>query len=413
MLSEDRIVAFLNGRIRDYTGVGNNDGKLFGLELELEGRGVALENVPSKNWRRVADGSLRGESIEYVFAQPCEFDEGVSRVKKLFSLLEKHKVGLKNSYRTSTHVHLNFADKTIKQLINFFLLHTVFEELFEHYCGEDRSGNLFCLSARANEEVIRFLDLAVFHNNSLREFNNDRRYLAANICSINKFGSMEIRTMRGADNPDMVIDWMHILNQLYEYVLSKDAEPPARIAENLSHMGIDRFMAQYFDSPSIDKLMASWPKAKDLGASFLEGVRLIQMFAYRLDEYWNREPVVSVAKKTKVDPFGRDIPQDRIFVPALGTISVPHRDNTENGQIVILSRRINAQFERADNCWWEINNTTGRRIRPCRWTVYRGLRLIPNGLGEDGEANFRYYDTNGWPDNDRDDDDDIPEDWEE
>lgn len=276
----------LNETVAELHGFPKKEGFLFGVELELEGRGVALEGIRPVNWKRMEEGSLRGENCEYVFAQPCELGESVKRVNAIFKQFAKHEVQLVPSYRTSTHVHLNFSDKTVKQVINFFFLHTVLEELLEHYCGDTRRSNLFCMSCRDNEQLIELMESALFKRGHFNGFGNDIRYNAANLAALMKFGSIEIRTMRGADTAEQVIDWLDILNQLYVFSCSDECPPPWKLCENLSHLGSHQFLRQCFNDETVAKLMATWPVTMDLTRSLMNGVRLIQMLSYRLQEPW-------------------------------------------------------------------------------------------------------------------------------
>lgn len=301
---DDATVTFLNSTVR-HAGL-LQQGNLFGVELEVEGHGVAMEGIPSRNWKRVEEGSLRGESIEYVFSNPCEYDEAVKRVNRLFETFKKNGVKIKNSYRTSTHVHLNFSDKTVKQVIMFFFLHTILEEVLEVYCGEHRKGNLFCMSTRDNEDLILSLDAAIFTYRNFRDFGEQIRYCAANLAALNKFGTIEIRTMRGADTAEQVNTWLDILNQLYEFSL-KTEQTPVELIEQLSFKGARGFLEMIFNKHTVDELLKAWPAELMLHVSLLNGVRLLQLLAYKIEPLWtvaHAAPALA-AKKKKVNngPF--------------------------------------------------------------------------------------------------------------
>jgi hypothetical protein len=298
---DEAIIAFLNSPVMPLKG--KYSGNLFGVELEVEGRGVAMEGIPSRNWKRVEEGSLRGENIEYVFSTPCEYDAAVKRVNKLFETFKENGVQLNNSYRTSTHVHLNFSDKTVKQVILFFFLHTILEELLEVYCGEHRKGNLFCMSTRDNENLVVSLEQAIFAFRNFRDFGENIRYCAANLAALNKFGTIEIRTMRGADTAEQVNTWLNILNQLYEYALNTE-QTPVEIVEQLSFRGAAGFLSMIFDEETVRELLKAWPAAMMLHVSLLNGVRLLQMLAYKLEPLWTKKyeaPVIMKNEKKRLE----------------------------------------------------------------------------------------------------------------
>ena len=62
---------YYNYLFTDYIGVSASKGEI-GIEVEVEGRG--LPNAVT-GWNVVPDGSLRGESAEYVLRQPVPRDK--------------------------------------------------------------------------------------------------------------------------------------------------------------------------------------------------------------------------------------------------------------------------------------------------------------------------------------------------
>lgn len=275
------IARFLGSPVSMFVG-GRNEGFKYGLELELEGQGVGLEGVPVKGWSRHHDQSLRGESIEFVFNGPCEYDESVKRVDALFKKFEAKGVRINNSHRTSTHVHLNFSDKTVKDVVTFFCLYTMLERLLEPMCGEDRIGNLFCLSSRHSENIID----VVHHGIAKSTFDAFRRdafkYAACNLSTLFKFGTVEIRSMRGADDAKMVTRWLQVLKAMYEYACKPEVMPCNLIGE-LSMEGGMVFLRKVFPIEAFAYIMAH-NVGKDVHRELLSGARLIQGIAYDFSE---------------------------------------------------------------------------------------------------------------------------------
>lgn len=398
MKGVSRGVQFLNSTVSEVTGRPKKEGFLFGIELEIEGQGVGMDGIPSKNWHRKAEGSLRGESIEYVFQSPCDYNTSVERVNNLFRTFKKHNVRLNNSYRTSTHVHMNFLDKPMKNVINFFILHTIFEEVLAAYCGETRLGNLFCISARDNEDLVNMLERAVQGGN-LMEFGENIRYCAANIAALNQFGSIEIRTMRGADSAEEVVEWLTILNTLYEYACSKDCPAPWQLCEHLSMDGPEGFLQRVFGRVNSDKLLNKWPVIRDLRQSLYDGVRLIQMLAYGLEEDWSAEYKKEVVAEA-ADPFGRRnggapvLPPkieagpegtDQLRLPNGGRWWINRRDHVP----YYPERRIDTgdyllSYDVDGDYWWDAGS--GETLR---WEVYNG-NLIRNDSITDMHVNRTY-----------------------
>lgn len=262
-------------------------GKLYGVELELEGRGVRLDGAPTKGWNRHDDGSLRGESIEYTLAVPSDLEATKKAVDVLYEKMNDGKVQFNNSFRTSTHIHLNFSDQPIKKALNFFFVFTMLEELLENYSGEDRGGNLFCMSSRRADRIVDVINQAIKDNN-FRMFAGDRfKYAACNLSTLYKFGTVEVRTLRGADEPEMVKNWLDILDQIYQY--SDRLASPTDLCASVSLLGGDGMLRAIFTGETFDKLMAAQPPGFDPYASCIAGIRCFQHVAYEHDEDFRKE----------------------------------------------------------------------------------------------------------------------------
>jgi hypothetical protein len=284
---------FLNLSPSYIMGVKEHKGNLFGVELELEGRNVGLRDVATRGWNRHEDGSLRGEAIEYTTAGAKSLDESKQLVTDLFNKFEKNKVVFNDSIRTSTHVHLNFCDKPIKQAINFFSLFTVIEEVLQHYSGEDRKGNLFCIGTRDADGIIGILASGIARG-SLDGFAGDRyKYAACNLSTLYKFGTIEVRTMRGATSAEQVNRWLDILNDMYEYSIRMVS--PAELVNSLSILTAEGLLRSVFKPENYVELMKSWPKIYNLHQSLMEGARLIQLYAYEFDEAFKEKVEIKEA----------------------------------------------------------------------------------------------------------------------
>jgi hypothetical protein len=286
---------FLNQPISSFIGVKEVKGEKFGIELELEGRNVALQDVATKGWNRHHEPSLRGESIEYTTAGAKSFEETVKLVDDLFKKLKENGVALNDSVRAGTHVHLNFSDQPVKNVINFFALFTLLEEILQYYSGEDRKGNLHCVSTREAEGVVGIVADAIAKG-SLDRFSGDRyKYAACNLSSLYKFGTVEIRTMRAAQSAGQINTWVDILNDMYVYSLAMIS--PAELIKDLSHLGAEALMKKIFKLANYNELMKFFPAPQNLHYSLMEGARIIQVFAYGFEEDFTAK--VEIKKKEK------------------------------------------------------------------------------------------------------------------
>lgn len=292
-----KTVDFLNRTVHEVVGCKVTEGNKIGLELELEGRNVALADVATRGWMRHADGSLRGESIEYTTNGGKEPAAAKKLVADLFKKFKEHGVRCKDSIRTSTHVHLNFTDKPFKQVINFFALFTMLEEILQYYSGEDRKGNLFCVASREAEGIVGIVANAVAQGD-FSSFAGDRyKYSACNLSTIYKFGTIEVRTMKGASSAEMVNAWIDILTDMYEY--SQRMKSPAELVTDLSHLGAEGLMRKIFTKTNYEELIRYFPAPQTLHYSLMEGARLIQIFAYEFEEAFTAKVEIKPKKEMK------------------------------------------------------------------------------------------------------------------
>ena len=206
-----------------------------GVEVEVEGR-----NLPEKapdGWRAVADGSLRGEALEYVFAGPVHRRFVLHRLKALEELLTTPPTEVDLSYRCSVHVHINVQQLTMTQIMCIICLYLIFEDMLIDYCGPTRKGNLFCLAASDADYIITNLVnfVSVQAGNFLNTGGNQVRYGALNIDALRKYGSLEFRSFRGTICAEEIHEWVEILLRLKDCALTYDN--PKAIIEEFSSFG--------------------------------------------------------------------------------------------------------------------------------------------------------------------------------
>jgi hypothetical protein len=381
---------FLNHKVSRVTGGKTVEGHKFGIELELEGRNVGLQDIAVRGWGRHMDGSLRGEAIEYTTIGAKSLDEAKKCVVELFEKFSANKVKLNESIRTSTHVHLNFSDKPVKQAINFFTLFTLLEEVLQYYSGEDRKGNNFCISTREADGVVGVLALSIGRGD-LSSFAADRfKYAACNLSTLYKFGTIEVRTMRGAQSAEMVNAWLDILNDMYNYATNVMVSP-AKLVTDLSVLGAEGLMRAIFSPKNLKELMLHFPPIQTLHYSLMEGARLVQVFAYEHDEAFKAD--VELPKEAELElenlPVGKGnisvwtVRGERlqIYLPD-GT---PWNVFARNGRDVF--RNGEALEDRGD-CRWStalqrfVMSYPGGRKIPCRWVNH-------DRFGNEGPPNFR------------------------
>lgn len=216
-----------------------------GIEIEVEGRNLprgtviqdrSMAEATEAVWNTHEDGSLRGESAEYVLSQPITIEELEPSVQKLWDHLSREGTTLRPSNRTSTHVHINVQGMTFNTLTSYLMLWTIFEQALINICGEDRKNNHFCLSSKELGDW-----LLETWKNALQKgaFNwTDRhKYSALNLSALSKFGSFEFRCMRTIESVNQIVDWCKVLYGLRELAKSNMFKNPADIPLRLSEVG--------------------------------------------------------------------------------------------------------------------------------------------------------------------------------
>ena len=252
-----------------------------GIEVEVEGRN--LPKAPQSYWVHHPDHSLRGaENAEYVLKQPCRRTSVTKFLIYLDKFLKAKGAKIDESNRTSVHVHVNMADKSLVQCYNYIILYLIFEDLLTNIAGESRRGNLFCLRARDAEF---FVDVLAGYAKA-RKFNPDPeklRYTSINVCAMTKFNSLEFRALRGTTDPKIITDWVELLLAIKDASLLYQF--PDQILGDFSVLGPDDFVRKVF--PEHVPLFLQQANYHNM---MWEGARLVQEIVYATDWTKNVKP---------------------------------------------------------------------------------------------------------------------------
>lgn len=270
-----------------------------GLEIEVEGKKLPHSDVPYKYWQHHIDHSLRGaENAEYVLKNPVAFDVVPKALDELWGQFDTFKSTIDESNRTSVHVHMNVQQFHLNRLTSFMALYFCFEEILTEWCGDHRVGNLFCLRAKDAPAIISQIRRFI-KSDGKTELRDNLHYAGMNAHALSKFGSIEIRTLRGVADKQVILDWVGILERLY--TLSKDYADPREICHDFSAYGPAEFFVKILGDKA-DTVRAAVPWNSDrIAESMLEGIRLAQDLCYCRD--WTLYKGIEI----KRDPFGRDV----------------------------------------------------------------------------------------------------------
>ena len=212
-------------------------GNKVGIEVEVEGKD--LPNYLDKYWRIDADGSLRGESNEYVLAAPMHLMEAYKALDYLQNAYDELGSEIFDSVRCGVHVHVNVQDLSITELYNYFTLYSMFEGVLLANCGKGRVGNLFCLPLNRSPSLVDIL-VASVNIGMFGLFGSDEnRYCSMNVVAIPKYGSLEFRALRGGPDLERIKSWASVLVGLK--TAAKSYRNPVEIVTEAKRVGLRRF----------------------------------------------------------------------------------------------------------------------------------------------------------------------------
>lgn len=266
-----------------------------GIEIEVEGKNLPQgpgspwdssynNHLIPKQWEYHHDGSLRGEmNAEYVLRKPLKFSEVPKALDDLWEMFTESNSVLDESNRTSVHIHLNAQEFYLDRLCSFFALYFSVEEVLTSWCGEHRVGNMFCLQARdAHRIVTQIRDF--LRGNGRVTIPKQFHYSGVNIHALVKHGSLEIRSLRGATNKDVILRWVRILERIYK--LSADFSDPRDIPQSFSGGGHVAFVKMVLGDEADSVLAECGMNYHEVQEACLNGIRVAQDLCFCRD--WSK-----------------------------------------------------------------------------------------------------------------------------
>lgn len=212
------------------------DDTLIGLEIEVE-------NTPHPiyidNWVGVMDGSLRDNGVEYrTFAFPATWAPAL--LQRFYEALKATNKTYAFTDRTSIHVHIDFRNNEIFDLVKLLLVYSVFDRLLFKKVCPTRSKNIYCVSL--SDMLIgssTYTDVIERYKKDPATVTWEDMHLITNkLCSgkyaainpLNLFvrrqergdhtgsGSIEFRHLHGTDDQQLICRWIKLLLCLKQYI---------------------------------------------------------------------------------------------------------------------------------------------------------------------------------------------------
>lgn len=251
----------------------------FGVEIEVEGSPLPVPQFT--NWRVEADGSLRGESAEYVLNSPMNLSGVVDALAELRRRFTESETNIHNSIRAGIHIHVNINDLTIPQLFAFLTCYYLVEAPITRKAGHNRSGNLFALRLEDAYGTIPYLtNFLKSGDTSYLGNNNSIRYAACNLSSLGKYGSVEFRQLGTSKDFDVKIKrWCELLGTLRENSLHFSSL--REIIYALSGEGATNFVTSILGRQLADEFVFNEP---DYAEKIMEYSRYVQDYVFCVTE---------------------------------------------------------------------------------------------------------------------------------
>lgn len=196
----------------------------FGIEIETEGRGLLPGNVTGF-FEGKPDGSLRN-GMEYV-SKPLLLAQVEPSVIQLRDMLTGLGARFEPTYRASTHIHMNFADKTFRDVLGMIVVWMLAEPLVFKQMPPGRDGSLFCVSSydspmaawidRFCENIASGWEMSGYHGRG--------KYSALNLNRLGGeegLGTLEFRVFPTSMDGPEIAKWCTWLQNMYGLVVKAE-----------------------------------------------------------------------------------------------------------------------------------------------------------------------------------------------
>lgn len=307
---------------------------LLGIEVECEGKNLNTL-YPEGNcvWRTEDDASLRGdyprERSEFVLSKPVSLP--VAREQLVLLADAQKNAGVNFSFRTSVHVHLNVQEFTEEEVMTFIYTYYLLESVLLRYCGESRQANRFCLSIKDADGVLETLTEVYsegVYKALFRVDPNRVRYAALNLSAVRKYGSLEVRSMRGTLEYDVLNTWITALANLHKH--STKGYTVMDIYDMVVNQGADKFVKTVLGAEAY-KEMAYEGMENDI----LHHMSLTMEIPYLYNIY-KRKLEAPKAQVPKIPRVKKDPVIDDLFDPEQAPPLARRRVVAENPVLEIL-----------------------------------------------------------------------------
>lgn len=330
---------------------------------------VWTEGVP-KGWMRVEDGSLRDNGAEFVFPDPVLGQDVVERLQSFEYWAYDN--GVASSFRTSTHVHVDFSQERDKLYViqDFLMAYYLLEELFFAYADPGRRHSGYCYAfADADDDLLGIL-MAKDHHALHAALQEHQRYYACNPASLLRHGTIEFRHLPLTIKATKVITWISLILGLKKFVLDT-CTPTENLLEVIEKMGLNTFVHTVTEicpriRPAFNEEVVR-KRIEDLSAIYSGPGRVTNLSRKEVEQLYTNPIYLKI---TKSDEAPQQVPDDQLLVDLEVSASAPGLTRAE---ILALDPAVNEPERRA----WETMRIAGIAVRVDWKQQARELGLVP------------------------------------
>lgn len=205
-------------KINEIFGVSYHEGFLVGCEFEVEFV-ATIKQTPPHILSIATDDSLRNEGKEFI-TMPTSVANTLAAHGAVFD--PKYVVYGDNEQRCnergSTHVHVNFSDRTEEQVKQFIRLYALVEPLFFDFVAEHRRNNIYCVPLSCTNM------LTSLQNSLPYVVEHWHKYTAFNVKPLEQYGTIEFRHLEATSDTAKFSEWLKMIYALYTFSMENPVD---------------------------------------------------------------------------------------------------------------------------------------------------------------------------------------------
>lgn len=207
-----------------------------------------------QGWKAVADHSLR-DGIELILRGPKVGQDLTNSLLAFEEWFNKHKPGA--SFRTSTHVHIDFSQPrdTLFLIQDFLMGYFLLEEAFFAFGDPARRYTGYCVAYQDTDEELTHVLRASTRQEMYAAVRTMNRYYACNVQALSTHGTIEFRHLPLTVSTARLQHWINLILRLKRFMLAH-VSTAKNCLDAIGELGTTRFVMEVL-GPLADELLPS------------------------------------------------------------------------------------------------------------------------------------------------------------